>query len=74
MEPPRLSSFKEDAAAMDRVLLACALALTLWGILCIYSAAAGPHGRGGDFALCQFGFLGLSVATMFAIQIGRAHV
>ena len=73
MEPPRLSSFKEDAAAMDRVLLACALALTLWGILCIYSAAAGPHGRGGDFALRQFGFLGLSVATMFAILAIGCH-
>ena len=67
IDASRFSLLKEDVALLDRLLMGCALFLTFWGILCVYSAVAGVPGREWSFALRQTGFLCLSLMVMFLI-------
>ena len=57
----------------DRLMFVCALTLALWGVFCIYSAAAGTSGRGLDFALKQIAWLSFSVLAMLFIMIIGHH-
>ncbi|MBQ9420098.1 MAG: rod shape-determining protein RodA, partial [Synergistaceae bacterium] len=63
-----LASLKEDLSSTDRVLFLCALILALWGVFCIYSAAAGTSGRGFDFAFRQSAWLAFSFFAMIAVM------
>lgn len=56
MEPPRLSSLREEWAASDKLLFGSVLLLLGWGIACIFSAASGFAGHGMEFALRQIGW------------------
>ena len=64
-----LKSLKEDLSMMDRIMFVCAFTLALWGVFCIYSAAAGTSGRGFDFAMRQFAWLIFSVIAMLFIMV-----
>lgn len=63
------ASLKEDITLADRLMFGCALMLALWGIFCIYSAAAGTIGRGLDLALRQLAWLVFSVIIMLLVMI-----
>ncbi len=63
------ASLKEDVALADRLMFLCTLTLALWGVFCIYSAAAGSNGRGLDFAFRQAAWLTFSVFAMLFIMI-----
>ena len=67
------ASLKEDISLADRLMLFCALMLALWGVFCIYSAAAGTEGRGFDYAFRQAAWLIVSVIFMLAIMIIGHH-
>ena len=67
------TSIKEDLALTDRIMLGCALMLSLWGVFCIYSAAAGADGRGFDYALRQFAWLVVSVVAMLLFMVIGHH-
>ena len=72
METPHLSSFRDDLASLDRLMVGCALALTLWGVFCVYSAGAGPLGRGWDLALRQASWMLMSaLAALFVLAVGH---
>ena len=64
-----LTSLKEDLSLTDRILLLSALMLALWGVFCIYSAAAGSEGRGLDFAVRQSAWLAFSLFSMISIML-----
>lgn len=64
---PYIPLLREDLFSLDRLMTGCALALALWGILCVYSAGAGPLGRGGDLALRQTGWMLLSCFALFLV-------
>ena len=75
MGTPNLSVFREDAAALDRWLLACGLTLVCWGIFCIYSAGAGYVGRGWDLALRQTGWMIMScLALLLVLAVGHQRL
>lgn len=63
------TSLREDLALTDRIMLGCALMLSLWGVFCIYSAAAGAQGLGFDFALRQAVWLVVSVIAMLLLMV-----
>ena len=63
------TSLKEDLSLTDRIMFLCALMLAMWGVFCIYSAAAGTSGRGFDFALKQTAWLCFSVLSMIFIML-----
>ena len=67
------NALKEDLALTDRLLLGSALMLSLWGVFCIYSAAAGADGRGFDYAFRQAAWLMVSVLCMLIIMIIGHH-
>ena len=67
------NALKEDLALTDRLLLGSALMLSLWGVFCIYSAAAGAEGRGFDYAFRQAAWLMVSVLAMLIIMIIGHH-
>ena len=70
-----MKSFKEDLSRIDRLMILCALLLSLWGVFCIYSAAAGTTGRGLDFALRQTAWLIFSIlAMLFIIAVGHFKI
>ncbi len=60
---------KEDLSLTDRLMLFCALVLSLWGVFCIYSAAAGSAGHGFDYAFRQAAWLFVSVIFMLLVMI-----
>lgn len=62
-------SLREDLAQTDRIMLASALMLSLWGVFCIYSAGAGLSGRGLDLALRQAAWLAVSVVAMLIMMV-----
>ena len=64
-----LASLKENLSLTDRILIFCALMLALWGVFCIYSAAAGSEGRGLDFAVRQSAWLSFSLFSMISIML-----
>lgn len=66
-------SLKEDLSLTDRLMILCALTLSLWGVFCIYSAAAGSEGRGFDFAFRQAAWLSVSVLAMIMIMMVGHH-
>lgn len=63
-----LASLREDLALTDRIMLGCAVLLSLWGVFCIYSAAAGSSGRGFDYAVRQAVWLLVSVIMMLIVM------
>ncbi|MBQ4431654.1 MAG: hypothetical protein II877_09135, partial [Synergistaceae bacterium] len=63
------ASLKEDLSLTDRLMLLCALILSVWGVFCIYSAAAGTAGMGFDYAFRQAAWLLVSVIAMLAVMI-----
>ena len=63
------ASLKEDLSLTDRLMLLCALILSVWGVFCIYSAAAGTAGRGFDYAFRQAAWLFVSVVVMLVVMI-----
>ena len=63
------ASLKEDLSLTDRLMFFCALMLALWGVFCIYSAAAGANGRGLDLALKQMSWLVFSLFAMIFIMV-----
>ena len=67
------ASLKEDISLTDRLMLFCALMLSLWGVFCIYSAAAGTAGRGFDYAFRQAAWLFVSVIFMLLVMIVGHH-
>ncbi|MBR0279819.1 MAG: rod shape-determining protein RodA [Synergistaceae bacterium] len=67
------ASLKEDLSLTDRLMLLCAVTLSLWGVFCIYSAAAGTAGRGFDYAFRQAAWLFVSVISMLIIMIVGHH-
>ncbi|MBR4195777.1 MAG: rod shape-determining protein RodA [Synergistaceae bacterium] len=67
------ASLKEDLSLTDRLMLFCALMLSLWGVFCIYSAAAGTEGRGFDYAFRQSAWLFVSVIFMLLVMIVGHH-
>ena len=67
------SSLKEDLALTDRIIIGCALMLSLWGVFCIYSAAAGSAGAGFDYAVRQSMWLIFSVIAMLFIMVIGHH-
>ena len=67
------ASLKEDLALTDRIMLGCALMLSLWGVFCIYSAAAGAEGQGFDYAFRQMAWLLVSVVAMLLIMVIGHH-
>ncbi|MDR2137008.1 MAG: FtsW/RodA/SpoVE family cell cycle protein, partial [Synergistaceae bacterium] len=69
MDTPRISTFKEDLAALDKTLLACVTFLILVGVACIFSAGSGNAGRGGEYATRQFGWGVFSVAA-YVLVVG----
>ena len=68
-----LTSLKEDLSLMDRILFLCASMLAIWGVCCIYSAAAGASGRGLDFAFRQSAWLIFSLFSMIFIMFVGHH-
>ena len=62
-------SLKDILSLADRILFLCALMLAVWGVFCIYSAAAGTSGRGFDFALRQTAWLLFSLFSMISIML-----
>ena len=67
------NGLKEDLALTDRVMLISAFMLSLWGVFCIYSAAAGSEGRGFDYAFRQAAWLMVSVIAMLVIMVIGHH-
>ena len=63
------TSLKDDLAQTDRLMLLCALMLSMCGVFCIYSAAAGADGQGLDYALRQFAWLIVSVTAMLLFMV-----
>lgn len=63
------ASLKEDLSLTDKLMFFCAFMLALWGIFCIYSAAAGANGRGLNLALKQTAWLAFSIFVMLFIMI-----
>ena len=63
------ASLKEDLSLTDRLMLFCALMLSIWGVFVIYSAAAGSAGRGFDYAFRQAAWLTVSVAAMILVMV-----
>ena len=62
------SSLKEDLSLTDWVMISCALIMSLWGVFCIYSAAAGSAGMGFDYAFRQTAWLIFSIIVMLMIM------
>lgn len=67
MDISRLSTFRETWAAADKLLLGSVLAISCWGVLCIFSAGSGFVGNGMSFALRQAGWGVLSCAAYLGI-------
>ena len=67
------TSLKDDWAMTDRIMLGCAVMLSLWGVFCIYSAAAGSAGRGFDYAFRQAAWLMVSVIAMLCMMVWGHH-
>ena len=67
------NGLKEDFALTDRIMLCAALMLSLWGVFCIYSAAAGSEGRGFDYAFRQSAWLMVSVLAMLLVMVIGHH-
>ncbi|MBQ7219839.1 MAG: rod shape-determining protein RodA [Synergistaceae bacterium] len=67
------NGLKEDLALTDRIMLGSALMLSLWGVFCIYSAAAGAEGRGFDYAFRQAAWLMVSVIAMLGVMVFGHH-
>lgn len=67
------NNLKDDFALTDRVMLGCALMLSMWGVFCIYSAAGGSDGMGWDYALRQSVWLFVSVLSMLVIMVIGHH-
>ena len=66
------SSMRDALAQTDRIMIGCALMLSLWGVFCIYSAAAGADGRGLDYAMRQSAWLFVSLlALLFIMTFGH---
>ena len=63
------ASLKEDLALTDRLMLLCAIMLSLWGVFCIYSAGAGITGRGFDLAFRQAAWILVSLIAMISIMM-----
>ena len=63
------SSLREDIALTDRLMILCALMLSLWGVFCVYSAGAGTMGRGFDLAFRQAAWLFVSVIAMLSVMM-----
>ena len=61
-------SLRTELSLTDRLIFLCAFMLSLWGIFCIYSAAAGTSGRGYDFAMRQGAWLVFSFVMMIAVM------
>ncbi len=59
---------KDDIALTDRLMILCALILSMWGVFCVYSAGAGIMGRGFDLAFRQSMWLLISVIAMLIIM------
>ena len=57
----------------DHIMMTAALGLSVWGVMVIYSAAAGAEGRGFDYALRQTAWLGVSVVMMLAVMTAGHH-
>ena len=67
-----LTSLKEDLALTDRIMIICALMLSILGVMCIYSAASGSPGRAVDYALRQSAWLFVSIiAMLFIMMLGH---
>ena len=62
-------SLKEDLSLTDRLMFFCALMLASWGVICIYSAAAGSEGRGFDYAFRQAAWFLVSVIAMISVMM-----
>ena len=67
------TSLKEDFARTDRIMIGCALMLSLCGVFCIYSAAAGSEGRGFDYAFRQSTWLCVSIIAMMLVMVIGHH-
>ena len=67
------ASLKDDLAMTDRLMLGCAVMLSLWGVFCIYSAAAGSSGRGFDYAMKQAAWLVVSILAMLLVMCFGHH-
>lgn len=67
------TSLKEDIALTDRIMLGCALMLSLLGVFCIYSAASGSSGLGFDYAFRQAAWLLVSVTAMLIVMFFGHH-
>lgn len=62
------NSLREDLTLTDRIMLLCAVTLSVWGVFCIYSAAAGGAGKGFDYAFRQAVWLLVSIIVMITIM------
>jgi rod shape determining protein RodA len=67
METLRLSTFKKDLAALDKLLLGIVAFLILAGIACIFSAGSGRAGRGEEYAIRQTGWAVMSVVAYIVV-------
>lgn len=74
MEEKRLT-LKENLASLDKVQLFPVLALFILGVLSIFSAGAGFHGKGGGFAIRQTVWGCVSVcAFLLTLKLGYAKL
>lgn len=67
------ASLREDLAQTDRIMLGCALMLSLWGVFCIYSAGGGSDGQGFNYSMKQSAWLLVSVMAMLFIMTFGHH-
>lgn len=67
------ASLKENISLTDRLMLFCATSLAVWGIFCIYSAAAGSEGHGFDYAFRQAAWLLVSITAMLIVMMVGHH-
>ena len=58
---------KQDAVLIDKFILSSVLFLSIWGIMCVYSAGAGNLGRGFELALKQTVWVMISFSIMSVI-------
>ncbi|MDR1378694.1 MAG: rod shape-determining protein RodA [Synergistaceae bacterium] len=67
MDTPRFSTFKEDLAALDKLLLVVVAFLILTGIACIFSAGFGSVEQREEYAIRQVGWTVCSVVAYILV-------
>jgi rod shape determining protein RodA len=69
----RFAVFKEDVAALDKLLAGCVVLLVAWGTLCIFSAGSSAAGRGESYAVRQIGWGIVACGAYFTVVAVGYH-